>query len=44
MIIDHLCDYFDELYLTLVKASDEIVENCHQLFNKRLIKVRLVDK
>ena len=38
IIIDHLCDYFDETNLTLVKSSDEIVENCHQLFNKRLIK------
>ena len=38
IIIDHLCDYFNETNLTLVKASDEIVENCHQLFNKRLIK------
>ena len=39
ILIDHLCDYFDETNLTLVKSSDEIVENCHQLFNKRLIKV-----
>ena len=38
IILHHLCDYFDETNLTLVKASDEIVENCHQLFNKRLIK------
>ena len=38
IVIHHLCDYFDETNLTLIKVSDEIVENCHQLFNKRLIK------
>ena len=43
IIIDHLCDYFDETNLTLVKASDEIVKNCHQLFNKRWIKGFAVD-
>ena len=34
---------FDETNLTLIKASDEIVENCHQLFNKMLIKGFAVD-
>ena len=43
IIIDHLCNYFDETNLTLVKASDEIVKNCHQLFNKRWIKGFAVD-
>ena len=38
IIIDHLCDYFDDTNLKLVQSSDEIVENCHQLYNKRLIK------
>ena len=38
IILHHLCDYFDETNMTLVKVSDEVVENCHQLFNKRLIK------
>ena len=43
IIIDHLCDYFDKTNLTLIKASDEIVENFHQLFNKMLIKGFAVD-
>ena len=43
IIIGNLCNYFDETNLTLVKASDEIVENCHQLFNKRWIKGFAVD-
>ena len=37
-VIDHLCNYFDETNLILVKASDEIVENYHQLFSKKLKK------
>ena len=37
-MLHHLCDYFDETNLTLVKVSDEIVENCHQLFHKRFVK------
>ena len=32
------CDYFDETNLTLFKASDGIVENFHQLFNKMFNK------
>ena len=36
IIIDHLCDYFDETELPLIKTSDEIVENCHQQFNRRM--------
>ena len=43
IIIDHLCDYFDKTNLTIIKASDEIVENFHQLFNKMLIKGFAVD-
>ena len=43
IIIENLCNYFDETNLTLVKASDEIVKNCHQLFNKRWIKGFAVD-
>ena len=38
IVLHHLCDYFDETNLTLVKVSDEIVENCHQLFHKRFVK------
>ena len=33
-----MCDYFDKTKLKLVKASDEIVQNFHQLFNNRPIK------
>ena len=36
--MDYLCDYFDETNLTLVKVSDEVIESCHQLFNKKLLK------
>ena len=43
IIIENFCDYLDDTNLTLVKASDEIVKNCHQLFNKRWIKGFAVD-
>lgn len=38
IILDHLCNYLDETDLSLVKTSDEIVENCHQLFHKQVSK------
>ncbi len=33
-----MCDYLDETGLTLIKVSDEIMENCHHLFHKCLTK------
>ena len=38
ILTEHLCDYFDDTSLTLVKVTDEIVESSHQLFNKTISK------
>ena len=38
ILTEHLCDYFDDSSLTLIKVTDEIVESCHQLFNKTISK------
>ena len=34
ILTQHLCDYFDDSDLSLVKVTDEIVESYHQFFNK----------
>ena len=36
ILTQHLCDYFDDSDLSLVKVTDEIVESCHQFFNKKI--------
>ena len=36
ILLDHLEDYFDESNMTLIKATDELVENMHQFLAKRL--------
>ena len=38
ILTEHLCDYFDDSSLTLIKVTDEIVESSHQLFNKTISK------
>ena len=37
IIVDHLCDYFDETNLSLLQTSDEVVENFHQFMHKRMM-------
>ena len=36
IILDHLCEYFDEMEITLVRISDELVENMHQFVESRM--------
>jgi hypothetical protein len=38
IILHHLEDYFDETNMTLIKATDELVENMHQYLHKRLMR------
>ena len=38
VILDHLEDYFDETNMTLIKTTDELVENMHQYLHKRLMR------
>ena len=38
IITEHLCDYFDDSGLSLVKVTDEIVESSHKLFNQVMSK------
>ena len=38
IILDHLEDYFNETNMTLLRTSDEVVENMHQFVFKRLMK------
>ena len=38
ILTDHLCDYFDDSDLSLIKVTDEIIESSHQLFNKTMNK------
>ena len=38
ILLDHLEDYFDVTSTTLIKTTDELVENMHQYLHKRLIK------
>ena len=38
IILDHLEDYFNETNRTLLRTSDEVVENMHQFVFKRLMK------
>ena len=38
ILMDHLCDYFDETSLSLAKTTDEVIENYHQFMNKRMLK------
>ena len=38
IILDHLCDYFDETGITLKKVTDELVESCHQYVHKRMTR------
>ena len=37
IILDHLCDYFDEMDLTLKSVTDELTENMHQFTEKRIV-------
>ena len=34
IILDHLEEYYNETGLSLVKTSDQLIENMHQYFNK----------
>ena len=36
IIIDHLQDYFDATGLSLVKTSDQLIENMHQFVHKHM--------
>ena len=38
IILEHLMDYLDETGLSLVKTSDELIENMHQYLHKLLLK------
>ena len=38
IIFDHLTDYFDHTNLSLVKTSDELIENMHQYVHKRMLR------
>ena len=38
ILTQHLCDYFDDSDLSLIKVTDEIVESCHQFFNKKIMQ------
>ena len=38
IILDHLEDYFKETGLSLVKTSDQLIENMHQYFHKVLTR------
>ena len=37
IILDLLCDYFDEMDLTLKSVTDELTENMHQVTEKRIV-------
>ena len=38
ILCTHLADYFHETGLTLLKTTDQLIENMHQYLHKRLIK------
>ena len=38
IIFDHLQDYFDGMKISLVKTSDELIENMHQFVHRRLVR------
>ena len=37
IIFHHLKDYFERKKLSLVKTSDELIENMHQYVEKRMV-------
>ena len=38
IILDHLCDYFDEMEMTLKSVTDELTEQMHQFVEMRIVK------
>ena len=38
ILLDHLEDYFENCNVTLIKTSDELTENMHQVLNRRLMR------
>ena len=36
IILDHLCDYFDDMDITLKSVTDELTGNMHQFTEKRI--------
>ena len=38
IILNHLCDYFDECEVTLKTVSDELVESMHQYVDKFMVR------
>lgn len=38
IILDHLCDYFDDCEVTLKTVTDELVENIHQYVEKTMVR------
>ena len=38
ILLDHLEDYFENCNVTLIKTSDELTENMHQVMNRRMMR------
>ena len=38
ILLDHLEDYFDNCNVTLIKTSDELIENMHKVLNRRMMR------
>ena len=44
IILDHFEDYFDDVGMTLIKVTDEMIESCHQYLHKRLMRSYMLTK